>query len=670
MKRPPKRAAVSRGVRRRLALASGTLCLLLAGIGYRAYSMQVVDNAHYRELANRQHLLTVEVPAPRGPIYDRRGVELAVTADARSVWANPREIHDVGRTADLLAGVLELSPLRLEERLTADRYFVWVERHIEVDEIEAIERLDLPGVDLTSEPRRYYPGERLAGPVIGFANIDGRGLDGVELSMDDLLRGHRGTVSGIRGADGKLVLPRASDRAEPGHALVLTLDRGIQFIAERALEAAVTEHAASAGVALVLEVGTGDVLAMANYPSYDPNRPDPTPAPGRAAPRNRAITDAYEIGSIMKLFSVAAALEAGVVTPDTEFDVHGGRMRLAGRVIHDSFHDEVLTVAGIIKRSSNIGALQVAQLLGAERLHDALIRYRFGQRTGIELRGERTGLIRPASRWGMTDLAVISYGYGITVTPLQAVAGVAAIANGGLYAPPRLVREVRDASGRAVYRREPIAERVMSAEVAGQVLAMMGSVFDRGRDGGTARSIDVDGFSAGGKTGTARKIDPETGGYGDLYLSSFAGVAPLSAPRIAVLVAVDEPTAGHYYGSTVAGGAFARITSETLRYLGVPPDKPAAEPAKDAGEPRATAPRSAPIAEDAAELPPPRAPLPGEIAVPDFSGMGIQAALGAARRAGLAVELRGSGRVVSQSLPPGPAPASAVCRLTLAQPGA
>ena len=663
MKRPRRRPAVGQRVRRRLVVSAAVLVALLAGIGYRAYSMQVVHAGHYRELANRQHLLTVEIPAPRGPIYDRHGVELAVTANARSVWANPREITDPGGTADALAELLALSPLRLEEQLTADRYFVWVKRHIEVDEIAALERLDLDGVGLTPEPRRYYPGQRLAGPVLGFSDIDGRGLDGVELSMDDLLRGDRGEVSGIRGADGKLVLPRDRDRAVPGHALILTLDRAIQFIAERALEQAIAEHAASAGVALVLEIGTGDVLAMANYPSYDPNRPDPVPEAGEVAPRNRAITDAYEIGSIMKLFSVAAALEAGVVTPETEFDVGGGRMRLAGRTIRDSFHDDTLTVAGIIKRSSNVGAIQVAQRLGAEGLHDALIRYRFGQRTGIELRGERAGLIRPAKRWGITDLAVISYGYGLTVTPLQALAGVAAIGNGGIYAPPRLIREVRDAAGRAVYRREVMPRRIMSAEVAGQMLAMMGTVFDRGRDGGTARSVDLDGFTAAGKTGTARKIDPEKGTYGKLYLSSMAGVAPLGAPRIAVLVAVDEPTSGHYYGSTVAGGAFSRIVSETLRYLGVAPDKPASE------EPTEAEPQP-PVAGEAADSeapPPPREPGPGEIEVPDFSGLGIAAALRAARRAVIEVEIRGSGRVVSQSIAPGPAPAAAVCRLTLAQ---
>lgn len=659
-RRPRRRPEVSRRVRRRLVFSASVLALLLCGIGYRAYSMQVVHSDHYRTMANRQHLRTVEIAPPRGPIYDRRGVELAVTADATSVWANPREILDVGGTADTLAEILGIPALRLEERLVQDRYFVWVERHIDVDQAEALREVELPGVGLTKEPRRYYPGRDLAGPVLGFASIDGRGLDGVELSMNELLRGRRGHLSGIRGVDGRLVLPETDGKAERGHALTLTLDRAIQFVAERALEGAVTEHAAKAGVAIVLEIGTGDVLAMANYPSYDPNQPE---TGGEVPARNRAITDAYEIGSIMKLFSIAAALEAGVVTPDTRFDVYGGRMRMGGRWIRDSFHDKTLTVSGIIKRSSNIGAIQVAQLTGARRLHDALVRYRFGQRTGIELAGERAGLIRPAARWGKTDLAVISYGYGITATPLQAVAGVAAIANGGMYTAPRLIREVRDPAGRVAFHREVKPVRVMDAEVAAQMMKMMGSVFDRGRDGGTARSVDLDGFSAGGKTGTSRKIDPATGAYGHLYLSSIVGVAPLTEPRIAVLVAVDEPTSGHYYGATVAGGAFARIVDETLRYLGVPSDR---EPddKTDAEPAPAPAPAAEPTAEPAA---PPRAPRPGEVVVPDFRGLGIAGALAAARDAGIEVEIRGTGRVVRQSIEPGPTAPSALCRLTLRQ---
>jgi cell division protein FtsI (penicillin-binding protein 3) len=320
-------------------------------------------------------------------------------------------------------------------------------------------------------------------------------------------------------------------------------------------------------------------------------------------------------------------------------------------------------VAGIIKRSSNVGSIQVAQLTGAERLHDALVRYRFGQRTGIELAGERSGGIRPAARWGTTDLAVISYGYGMTATPLQAVAGVAAIANRGLYTPPRLIRAVRDAVGNDVYTREIKPARIMSEKVAGQMVAMMASVFDRGRHGGTARSVDLGGFSAGGKTGTARKIDPATGAYGKLYLSSFVGVAPLGAPRIAVLVAVDEPTSGHYYGSTVAGGAFARIVDETLRYLGVQADR---EPDGEEAEPDAASDEVAP-AESVEPAPAPRAATAGEIDVPDFHGLGIAAALRAARDAGVAVELHGTGRVARQSIEPGPARRGAVCRLTLSQ---
>jgi cell division protein FtsI (penicillin-binding protein 3) len=668
-RKPAARPGVHPGIRRRLAVAAAVLLALLSVVAVRAYSMQVTRSEHYRALANRQHLHTVEVPAPRGPIYDRHGVELAVTAGADSIWANPREILDVPGTARVLAELLEIEPGALERKLEGSRYFVWLERHTGVDRAERVRHLGLPGIHVASEPRRFYPGRDLAGTVIGFADIDGRGLEGIELAMDDLLAGHRGITAGVRDASGGLMLPDPQAEAEPGHALTLTIDRAIQHIAERALDGAMTEHGARAGIALVLEIATGDVLAMANRPGYDPNHPDPS-----GGARNRAITDAYEIGSVMKLFSVAAALEAGVVTPDTEFDVYNGRMRLGRRVIRDSFRDERLTVTGIIKRSSNIGSIQIAQRLEARRLHDALIRYRFGKPTGIELAGERAGLIRPAERWRPSDLAVISYGYGMTVTPLQAAAGVAAIGNGGVYHAPRLVRQIADSRGTLLYRRRPAAQPIMRPEVADQMLAMMRRVFDKGKDGGTARDVDLGGFTAGGKTGTARKIDPATGAYGDLYMSSFAGVAPLNDPRVAVLVIIDEPTSGHYYGSTVAGGAFAQIVSETLRTLGVPPVEDGDDEEEDEGVERGEGSAPAEATEENAEetaAPAPRAPEPGEIATPDFAGLGISAALERGREAGIAVEIRGGGRAIEQSPAAGePMPRGGSCQVTFALPGA
>ncbi len=644
------------GIRRRLATVAVVLFGLLLGIGYRAYSMQVKRGDHFDALADKQHLRTVEVPAPRGAIFDRRGVELAVTADADSVWANPRDVIDVAGTAAALAPTLGISRENLFKRLSGERYFVWLKRHVDTEAAREIGELGLPGVSVTSEPRRFYPGKSLAGPVLGFADIDGRGLDGLELSMDDLLVGSRGRVRGIRDATGKLMLPDQEQEAVAGSALTLTVDRTIQFVTEKAIERAVREHSATSGVAIVIEVGTGDVLAMANVPGTDPNRPDAS----LDNARNRAITDAFEIGSVMKLFSVAAALEAGVVTPTTRFKTYGGKMRIrGGNVVHDSFRDNELTVSEIIKRSSNVGALQIGRRLGRQKLHDGLRRYHFGSKTGIEVHGERSGLVRPANKWGPTDLVVISYGYGMTATPLQAVSALAAIGSGGIYFPPRLIGEVRAPDGEVTFGRHPIGERMMKAEVASDMMEMMRTVFDKGRDGGTARALTLKGYSAAGKTGTARKIDPAGGGYGKLYLSSFAGLAPAHAPRIAVFVLVDEPHSGHYYGSVVAGPAFVEIISGALEVLGVAPDAPILEPEMEAAEAPAT--ELDPDADLDAELAPEKEARFGDLRIPDFRGLTIAAALRLAAESGVEIDVRGTGIASSQSQGPGPAPATSTC---------
>jgi cell division protein FtsI (penicillin-binding protein 3) len=317
-------------------------------------------------------------------------------------------------------------------------------------------------------------------------------------------------------------------------------------------------------VAVVLDVATSRVLAMASVPSSDPN------GDGRPA-RNRAVTDRYEAGSVMKVFSVAAALDAGVVAPDTEFDLGGGQMMIGAHPIHDVENDRYLTVAGIIKRSSNVGAAKIALKFGREHLYAALKRFGFGAKTGIELPGEQAGVLRDGAKWRDIETATIAFGYGLTVTPLQIAAALAAIGNGGIYREPRIVDEVVDGDGTVIYRGRGDEHRVITEKTATQMMAMLASVFDKGKLPGTAAKIDVPGFRCGGKTGTAHKYDAETKQYApDRYLSSFAGLAPIDHPRLAIFVLVDEPMGGDYYGGKVAGPVFATIASEALRYLGVP----------------------------------------------------------------------------------------------------
>jgi cell division protein FtsI (penicillin-binding protein 3) len=392
----------------------------------------------------------------------------------------------------------------------------------------------------------------------------------------------------------------------------LSIDASIQAIAESALADTVRANKARNGVVVAIEVGTGRVVAMASFPAYDPNGPGanaattattadaaagdagPGAASGSTRPepaRNRAVTDAYEAGSVMKIFSVAAALDDGTVAPDTVFEL-GGQLVVGGsKAIRDVHNDPYLTVAGIIKRSSNVGAAKIALRLGAPKLYAALRLFGFGARTGIELPGEQAGMLRDAARWRDRDLASISFGYGLSVTPLQVAAATAAFGNRGIYVEPRIVDRVIDGDGTLLYQAQPAERRVVSERTAASMLAMLAAVFEGGKQNGTASSVVVPGFRCAGKTGTANRYDPVTHSYAERYLSSFAGLAPLDHPRLAIVAMIDEPSGTDHYGGTVAGPVFARLASEALRYLGVPggpavcapaPPPPAGTPASDA----------------------------------------------------------------------------------------
>jgi len=662
-----------------MQIAAGTVAVLFAGLGYTAWGLQVRRNEHFRDAAEKQHLSSVELPAPRGVIRDRVGRELAVTADAASVYANPRKVEGVASTAETLGALLGQDVRELEEKLSSARHFVWLKRHVTDDVAKKIEEAKLEGIYITAEPRRYYPGQTLAGPILGFANIDGAGIEGTELAMDELLRGHKAKRSALRDATGKLMLTEDGGDIEPrpGATVVLTIDRYVQFVAERALERAVTEHKAKAGSVVVLDVETAEVLAMANWPSYDPNSPA-----GREKARNRVITDAFEMGSVMKVFTVSGALERGAVKPTDTFDIEKGRLRIGRKLIRDSYHDDILDVGGVLKRSSNVGTIKIARKLGKTGLYETLQTFGFGRTTGIELPGERGGLMHPTSRWGEIGLAAVSYGYMTMVTPMQVAAGYAAIGNGGMYNEPRVIKEVLDpATGEQIYHHELEPRRVLSKRTTEIVLPMLGKVFEKGKDGGTARSVEIDGYHAGGKTGTSHKIDPATKKYADhLYLSTFAGLAPIENPKIAVVVLIDEPGGEEYYGAKVAGPAFAEVVAETLRYLGVPADESQGGsdddgdvteerglPLSDVGDGEANAELATGPTEPPAE--PVVPPAPGSIPIPDFRGLTVTQALDVARRHRLPVVIEGSGRAVEQSPLPGYAGAGSECRIVFAPEG-
>jgi cell division protein FtsI (penicillin-binding protein 3) len=718
----PMTPGIPHAARVRAYLAGVVVTAGLCGVAWRAWALQIDEGDHYRALATKQHALTVGIPAPRGDIIDARGRPLAVSAAADSIWANPREIRDVTDTADKLARLLGTGAVTLEAKLGGDRRFVWIDRHVTPELARVVRDAKLPGIEVSKEPRRWYPARAIGGSVVGRSDIDGNGLDGIELAMNAQLVGHRGAGLGLRDARGKKLFADGLEPPEAGATVQLSLDSSIQASAEAALAESVRTNKATSGVAVVVEVATGRVLAMASAPSYDPNAPttphaanapdagdshDATDAPkaadGPGAPhapvrdsrnaRNRAVTDAFEAGSVMKIFSIAAALDDGTVAPDTEFDLGGGQLKLAGRAIpiRDVEHDLYLNVAGIIKRSSNVGAAKIALRFGADKLYAALKRFGFGRCTGIELPGEQSGMLRDGAKWRDVELATISFGYGLTVTPLQLAAAIAAFGDHGIYREPRIVDRVSDADGTLLYQAAPASRQVVSDRTATQMRAMLASVFEGGKLAGTAAKIVVPGFRCGGKTGTANKYDPALKGYSlDHYLSTFVGLAPIDHPRLAIAVLVDDPSGGDHFGAKVAGPVFATIASFALRYLGVPGESPICAPPVPGAPPSiapkiclpaaalqakpgpATAVPSGPAvqlhagtggegrappfsqAEEDLEREPMAEPPP--VTIPDFRGLGMARAIALAREAHVLIEVSGSGRVIRQDPAPGPSP--------------
>jgi cell division protein FtsI (penicillin-binding protein 3) len=642
------------GARRRAYAIAALVSVLLAGIAMKAWALQVEGADRFKAQAQRQHQRTIEIAAPRGAILDTRGRALAVTADADSVFANPRKVIDVAGTADRLAGLLGLDVRVVEARLASAKQFVWLARRVTPEQAASVRAAKLAGIEITQEPRRWYPSRSSGGTIIGVSGIDGEGLEGLELSMDKVLRGQRATFAALRDAPGKTIAADGIVEAAPGAAVSLTIDRSIQHVADEALMKAIATHQAKSGVVIVLDVATSHVLAMASWPTFDPNAPG-----AHADARNRGVTDVYEIGSVMKVFTVAAALDAGATRPDEMWDVERGRYTIGRKTIRDVHPDWQLSTGGILKRSSNVGAVKVAQRIGRERLYEALRTYGFGTKTGIELPGEQGGVVRDGRKWREIELATISYGYGLTVTPLQLVAGIAAIGNDGLYTAPRIVAHIDGADGRVLYQHHPETRRIMKSETAAALLPMLASVFEGGTQAGTAHSVVIPGFAVGGKSGTAHKIDRATGTYDrERYLSSFAGLAPIDRPRIAVVAIVDEPRGGDYYGGRVAGPVFAEVVSHTLRYLGVPGSPPPPPPPPTGKGKKAPAPE--PVVVEA--IPPTEEPVAlddlddATVRVPDFAGMGMAEAVDAAGQAGVALVVEGSGRAAAQDPPPGKVP--------------
>jgi len=553
------------GVRRRIFVVATALLLFASAVVARSAQLQIQRHDDYRDVADRQASAVRTVRAQRGPILDRHGNELAISVQVDSVFAEPRRVRDPEAAAAKLAPILRLPKARLAARLRGDRAFTYLKRRVDPEIGAKVRSLKISGVSTHPEPRRFYPNRGLGAHVLGFTDIDEVGKLGLELSFDEGLRGGSMTVSALRDALGQRVLTEGfvPPSSLDGEGLELTLDRQVQYVTESVLADAVTSHGGRAGVAIVLEVDTGDILGLASYPTFNPNNLNGSEPNDRL---NRALSAEYEPGSTMKMFTIAAALEDGVFSPESRIDCEGGKWRVGGRTIHDSHaEDGELTISDVLRVSSNVCAAKVGMAVGRRRLDHWLRAFGFGAETNIGLPGELDGRLDPGETWRDIRLANIAFGQGLTVTPLQLAQATAAIANDGVLVPPRLVQADLDQDGRRRPRPTRPGRRVLSSRTAARLRGMLAEVVG---PRGTASKAAIPGVRVAGKTGTAQKIDPVTRAYShELFVASFVGMVPADDPELVVLVLVDEPQ-DSIYGGVVAPPAFRRIAQAALTARG------------------------------------------------------------------------------------------------------
>ena len=626
----------------RLGVAKVFLMLLFAVVAGRAFQLQVLQGEKLKRLGERQHLKEWIVLPKRGAVMDRTGEPLALSLEAQSVYARPHRIHDPETVSRSLAKILNLDVVEVNQKMTSDKPFVWIKRQIGPQEAEQIQALSADGVGMFYEPNRYYPQGQLAGQVLGFVGRDSEGLEGLELHYNDYIRGEAGSSVIERDALGRRVLVQGVEGLQipPGGDIHLTLDTSVQHLAEKELEATISKYRAKAGVAIVVEPFTGEVLALANYPSFNPNNFSKQSSQQR---RNRAVADSFEPGSTFKTILAAAALEEGVVGREDLFYCEMGKYSYAGKTIHDTHPYGWLPFSKILQVSSNIGFTKVAEKLKKDRYFKYIEKFGFGQPTGIDMPGEVPGLLRKPESWSAIDLATHAFGQGISATPMQMVMAYAAIANGGFLMRPYVVRRVVGSQGEVLLENQPhVVRRVISEKTARLLASMLKEVTN---EGGTGVMASVEGFEVAGKTGTAQKADLAHGGYAaSKRVGSFVGFVPADAPKLVALVLVDEPEV-NVYGGVVAAPVFRNIAQGALRHLAVAPQKPDLLPTTVG---QAELPfRRAPKKE--AEIPTDGVAAP----VPDFVGLSLREAVEKARAMRVKVKMRGNGYVVRQFPAPG-----------------
>ena len=647
----------------------------------RVYYLQTVNQAELQSRATPVDR-SIKVKPRRGQVLDRNGVQMAITVKSPSIAANPRIIEDLPGAAARLAPLLGMTPEALEAKLNPKRSFVWLRRQTRPELAQAVRDLKIKGLSIHDEHKRFYPQGDVAGQIVGFVGIDGNGLEGLERSFDKTLAGSELKIQGQRDARGKMIMTGQTPDFEQfeSHSIELTIDERIQRVAQRALATQVEKYSAKGGYAVVMDVKTGEVLAMANSPSFDPNDF------GRYTSKDwrmRPITDTFEPGSVIKPIVLATALDEGKLTLRTPFDCEKGRIKIGRYTIRDSHAHETLTAAQVVQVSSNICSYKMAQLMGKEAYHDHLRNFGFGGKLGLGLRAEQPGLVWPAKKWAEVSFANIAFGQGFTATPLQVTTSIAALANGGMLMKPQMVRRVIDRAGNPVSDFAPqLLRRVVSPEAARQTAWAMSLVTT---PAGTAPRAALKHFTVAGKTGTAQKVNPKTRRYDHrMWVASFVGFFPAERPEVVISVMIDEPQKMHY-GGVVAAPAFKAIANEVIRARGMTPvpEEDRFDLSEFSGEkaPQALKPRSLSASEQALSKlrteggtlslgtesipgePLQEEPSEGEdgqeaqgMSVPDLKGLTMRQAFAKVRGLGLDPQFKGWGRVIAQSPAPGEVP--------------
>jgi cell division protein FtsI (penicillin-binding protein 3) len=557
-------------VHTRLLILAGVALFWMTAVFGRVAYLQLFRHSDYVTRAMRQQRRTIEITPKRGIIYDRNMRPLAMSVPVQSAFAAPGEVKDAGMAARLLSNALGMPAEEIREKLESGASFVWLKRKLEPAKSEAVQSLNLKGIYLQEENQRYYPKRELAAHVVGFVDVDEKGLGGIEHEYDELIRGKAEKV--IVMADARQHwFDGGEAQREHGANVVLTLDEKIQYIAERELARLIAERHAPGGSVIVQDPNTGAILALANWPKFNPNAAVNVPTEAR---KNRAISDIYEPGSTFKLITLAAAFDQGLIRADEVFDCENGAMTVGGHLIHDHKKYGMLTVADILANSSDVGAFKIALRLGSPKFYDYIRAFGFGTPTGVDLPGESRGLLRRLDHWGSYSIASVSMGQEVGVTPLQMITAVSAVANGGYLHKPFVVQEIKHGEQElpvdsSTDNSEP--RRVIRAETAATLRHLMEGVILHG----TGVKARLDGWTAAGKTGTAQKIDPATGRYSRTdVIASFIGFAPINNPAVVILVSVDSPAGYPHGGGDVSAPVFKRIAEQVLPYLDVPRDVP------------------------------------------------------------------------------------------------